>query len=152
MLPQISQKIPFRASKRLRKFRTQKTAKNSKLCYNLGNWKCWKRQLWGSKWDRWVATNIHLDDSSPLRKQWSQFRWVHPWDEEAYADLGLLWAVLQSLMCPKMVGSMVDNGLHWTLGASKGMGECCASKHCFPSPWYWCKDHIRVVWVSDGSW
>ena len=30
----ISQKASFRASKRLRKFRTRKTAKNSKLHYN----------------------------------------------------------------------------------------------------------------------
>ena len=31
----VSQKMSFRASKQLRKFKTQKTAKNSKLCYNL---------------------------------------------------------------------------------------------------------------------
>ena len=72
--PQISQKTSFRASKQLRKFRTRKTAKNSKLCYNLGNWKDWKRQLWGSKWDRWVATNIHLDQQHP---QTSRLPFLH---------------------------------------------------------------------------
>ena len=140
--PQISQKTSFRASKRLRKFRTRKTAKNSKLCYNLGNWKDWKRQLWGSKWDWWVATNIHLDHSPPLRKQWSPLRWVPP-----SAEL-----FLQSLMCPVMVGSMVDDGAYWTLGAGEGMEEWCAPKHCFPQPWYCCKDHVGVIWASDGFW
>ena len=30
-----------------------------------------RKQCWGFKWNRQVATNIHLDQSSSLRKQWS---------------------------------------------------------------------------------
>jgi len=90
--------------------------------------KSWKRQLWGSKWDRWVATNIHLDHSSSLRKQWSPLRGVPP-----SVELGPWWAVLQSLMCPVMVGSMVEGVPHWTINASEGMEECCAPKNC----WQW---------------
>ena len=35
--------------------------------------KNWKRQLWGSKWDRWVATNIHLDQISYENNKFQSF-------------------------------------------------------------------------------
>ena len=34
------------------------------------------------QWKRWMATEIHLDHSSPLRKQWSQLHQVPLGDEE----------------------------------------------------------------------
>ena len=33
-----------------------------------------KKQWWGLKWNRQVATTIHLDHSSPFRKQFSPLR------------------------------------------------------------------------------
>ena len=34
------------------------------------------RKLFWAIWKRWVATDIHLDQYSLLRKQWSPLRWV----------------------------------------------------------------------------
>ena len=51
-----------------------------------------KKQSWGDNWNRWVATNIHLDQYSLLMKQWSPLHWVPPSDEEIYVEFGLEWA------------------------------------------------------------
>ena len=64
-----------------------------------------KGTMWGSRWTSQVATNIHLDHSSPLRKQWSPFHWVPPWDGETFAELGPWWATCH---CEGV-------GLHWQL-------------------------------------
>jgi hypothetical protein len=37
------------------------------------------------QWKRWMATEIHLDHSSPLRKQWSPLRQVPLGDRETSA-------------------------------------------------------------------
>jgi len=37
-----------------------------------------KEIMVGAKWNRRVVTNIHLDHSSPIRKQWSPLRLVPP--------------------------------------------------------------------------
>ena len=58
---------------------------------------------------------------------WSNQLWHVPW------SLGLtllVWVVMQCPMCPIMVESKVEGYLHWTLGASQGMVECWAQKHC----------------------
>ena len=57
-----------------------------------------------TRWNRWVATNIHLDHSSPLRKQWSPLHEKPPWGRKIYVEpspwlttfpsegVGLLWS------------------------------------------------------------
>ena len=56
----------------------------------------------GSNWNRWVDTNIRMDQSSPLRNQWSPLHWVPPseeistefgpgWDTCLGAGVALLW-------------------------------------------------------------
>ena len=54
-------------------------------CAEAEDWKNWCCR---SKWNRWVAINIHLDHSSLLRKQWSRLRWVPPWGAN-FADLAI---------------------------------------------------------------
>ena len=67
--PPISTWI-INAPKWLQACRTRKPAKNSKLL-EVKSCKNWCR---GSKWNRWEATDIHLDHSSLLRKKWSPLR------------------------------------------------------------------------------
>ena len=95
----------------------------------------------GYKWNRWEATNIHLDHSSSLRNQWSPLPWSPPWDEENFTKLGPWWttclgAGVGQLWQPDTVGSIV--------------GECS----WFACPWYnlwWpvpCSlDLTLLVWV-----
>ena len=78
-----AEKVSLRASKRLQKFRTRKLPKIVN-CATIKETGKLKETMVGSKWNRWVATNILLDHSSPLRKQWSPLRWVPPWDEETF--------------------------------------------------------------------
>ena len=40
----------------------------------------------------WVASDIHLDQSSPLRWKWSLLCWVPPSDEETFVELDSWWA------------------------------------------------------------
>lgn len=77
-----------------------------------------KETMVGSKWNWWVATNIHLDHSSLLRKQWTPLRWVPPWDEETSAKLGPWWATFP--------GEGV--GLLWQLDiVGSSVGKCAWS-------------------------
>ena len=46
--------------------------------------------FWAS-WRRFVATDIHLDQSSLLRKQWSPLRWVHEGEGKAIAKSESWW-------------------------------------------------------------
>ena len=41
-----------------------------------------------SQWNRWVAIDIHVDQSSPLTKKWSQ---LHQGPGEAFAESERLW-------------------------------------------------------------
>ena len=59
-----------------------------------------------------MATNIHLDHSSPLSKQLSPLCWFTPWDEETSTELGPWWATFPGegvglLWQPDVVGSFV---------------------------------------------
>ena len=78
-------KTSFRASKWPQKFRTRNTVENLP---NV-NWSL-------SQSNRWVATDIHLDHSSPLRKQWSPLRQVPMGDGRLLLNLKL--DVLLSLL------------------------------------------------------
>ena len=61
------------------------------------------RKLFWASWKRWVATDIHLDQSSLLRKQWSPLRWGPPLDEEISAEFGPGWATcLGCRSCPAL--------------------------------------------------
>ncbi len=91
--------------------------------------KNWKKKWWGSKWNWQVATNIHLDHSFPLRKQWSPFFWVPPWDEETSTELGPWWATC--------IGEGV--GLLWQLDTVGYSASECALPVC---PW---SDQLQLV-------
>ena len=114
---QHTQKKSFRASKWTRKFRTQKKLLKIVNCRKLKNW---KKQWWGFKLNRWLATNIHLDHSSPLRKKWSPLHWVPPWDEETSAELGPWWAT-----CPSE-----GVGLLWQLNIVGSYASGCSWSVC----------------------
>ena len=47
--------------------------------------------FWASQ-KRWVATDIHLDQSSLLRKQWSPLRWVLRGEGKAFVEYASWWA------------------------------------------------------------
>ena len=108
--------------------------------------KKWKRQWWDPKWNRRVATNIHLDHSSPLKKQWSPLRWVPAWDEETSVELGPWWTTCLTAR----VGHI---WLPDTVGSS-------ASKYSwFSCPWYNLWWHVPcnlgltlLVWVVLQCW
>lgn len=44
------------------------------ICATIKETEKLKQIVVGYKWNKQVATNIHLDQSSPLRKQWSPLR------------------------------------------------------------------------------
>ena len=67
----------FRASKRPRKFGTRKTAKVEN-CFS-------------SQWNRWVATDIHLDQSSLLRNQWYPLHCVPRWEGKVFTESASWW-------------------------------------------------------------
>ena len=46
--------------------------------------------FWAS-WRRWVATDIHLDQSSRIRKQWSPLHWVHGGEGKAIVESESWW-------------------------------------------------------------
>ena len=43
-------------------------------------------------WNRWLATNIHLDQSSPLRKQWYPLCWVLGREGKTFSKSASWWA------------------------------------------------------------
>ena len=45
-----------------------------------------------SQWNRYVATDIHLDQSSLFRKEWSPLRWVPRGEGKAFSDSTSWWA------------------------------------------------------------
>ena len=55
----FSLKTSFRPSKQLRNFRTQKELPKIVSCATIKEIE--KKQQWWSKWNRQVATNIHMD-------------------------------------------------------------------------------------------
>ena len=51
-----------------------------------------KKWSQGANWNRWVATNIHLDQSFPLRNKWSPLRWFGPgWATFLGVGVALPW-------------------------------------------------------------
>lgn len=55
-------------------------------------------------WNRWVVTNVHLDQSSPLRKKWYQFHWAHGEKGKVFFESKSWWDVC-------LVGEIVLFGL-----------------------------------------
>ena len=51
------------------------------------------RKLFWAIWKWWVATNIHLDQSSLHRKQWSPLRWVPGGEGKAFVESTSWWVV-----------------------------------------------------------
>jgi len=45
------------------------------------------------QWNKWVATDIHLDQSSLHGKQWSPLRWVSRGEGEVFVELEPWWVV-----------------------------------------------------------
>ena len=103
-----AKKTSFSASKQPWKFRTWKTTKKLPIwnnCFDLLEW--------------WVATDIHLDQSSPLRRKWSPLHWVPPLDGETSIELDYWWAIflggVATLLWPlDRVGSVVC-GFPWPM-------------------------------------
>ena len=50
------------------------------------------RKLFWAIWKRWLALDIHLDQSSLLRKQWSPMRWVPRGEGKAFVESTSWWA------------------------------------------------------------
>ena len=48
--------------------------------------------MFWANWRRWVATNIHLDQSSLLRKQWSPLHWVPGGEGKVIAESESWWS------------------------------------------------------------
>jgi len=61
-------------------------------------------KLFWASWKRWVATYIHLDQSSLFRKQWSPLRWDPGGEGEAFTESESWWA-------PCLAGDIVLPGL-----------------------------------------
>jgi len=95
----------------------------------------------GSRWNRQVAINIHLDHSSPLRKQWSALPAEPPCSEESFVELGPWWAT-----CP---GEGV--GLLWQPDiAISSIGECYWSVFPWSNQWWLVPCSLSwalLVWV-----
>jgi hypothetical protein len=53
-----------------------------------------------SLWNRWVATDVHLDQSSLLRKQWSPLCLISRGEGEEVGEVAFLglWKVVENLM------------------------------------------------------
>jgi len=49
------------------------------------------RKLFWASWKRWVAINIHLDQSSFLRKQCSSLHWVPRGEGKAFVESASWW-------------------------------------------------------------
>lgn len=84
---------------------------------------------WRSRWNRRVATNIHLDPSSLLRKKWSPLHAKPPWGEEISVEPGPSWTTFP--------GEGV--GLFWKLDIIKSFFCECSWSVC---PW---SDHLWLV-------
>ena len=84
-------KTSFMPSKWSRKW---KPAENSKLPK-------WPKKIFWGIWKRWVDPDIHLDQSSLLRKQWSPLRWVPREEGKSFLNmnLGELCDLLKKLGC-----------------------------------------------------
>jgi hypothetical protein len=92
------------------------------------------QKLFWASWKRWVATDIHLDQSFLLRKKWSPLRWVPPSDEEIFVEFGPGWATC--------LGAGV--ALLWRLDKDGSFAIEC--------PWYVCPQsdhcmHFVCNWV-----
>ena len=49
------------------------------------------RKLFWAIWKRWVAPDIHLDQSSLLRKQWSPLRWFPGAEGKTFVESASWW-------------------------------------------------------------
>ena len=89
--------------------------------------------VWAS-WKRWVATNIHLDQSSLLKKKFSPLHWVPPSNEEIYVEFGPAWATCLS----------AGAALLWRLDKARSFVVEC--------PWSMCpqSDHWMPIVCSRG--